>query len=238
MRVMTSVLPSPVMAAHHLRHHIDLPPRHHVQSHTTVFGSSTQVNLSDLAVQLHQISRHITPPFYITTCTITPIPRLLYPRYQSLVSIRNAMLPYSSLPSRKPNHIPSRCGGGRQFYVVYHHMCRAIYYSPIDVRRPPLGREVYDAAAFWAFSWARELRAERTRGASWIRSAHCFMKSCCVRLAKIRMCRRIRRLTRNKSCALALFSGSTFSAKYKKSLNTGLKACSSLIAGVPLVAIR
>jgi hypothetical protein len=44
--------------------------------------------------------------------------------------------------------------------------------------------------------------------------------------------------TLNKSAALALFSGSTFNAKYKKSLNTGDSSCSFLIWGVPFVAIN
>ncbi|KAI7341003.1 hypothetical protein KC340_g74 [Hortaea werneckii] len=45
-------------------------------------------------------------------------------------------------------------------------------------------------------------------------------------------------LTFNRSCALARFSGSTLRAKCKKSLKTGVRLCSSLMAGVPLVAIR
>ena len=98
-------------------------------------------------------------------------------------------------------------------------------------------REKGHDAPFWAFSCARAFRAERTRGASCMRSAHCFIKSCCMMLENLYR-RDVYKLTRNKSWALALFSGSTFKAKYKKSLKTGLNACSSLIAGVPLVAIR
>ena len=46
------------------------------------------------------------------------------------------------------------------------------------------------------------------------------------------------KLTFNKSCAEALFSGSTFSARCKKSLKIVERLCSSLMVGVPLVAIR
>lgn len=44
--------------------------------------------------------------------------------------------------------------------------------------------------------------------------------------------------TISKSCALALFSGSTLSAKLKKCLNVWLKLSTSLMSGVPLVAIK
>ena len=45
------------------------------------------------------------------------------------------------------------------------------------------------------------------------------------------------RLTRNRSLALARLSGSTLRAQYRKSLNTSDMFCSSLICGVPLVAM-
>jgi hypothetical protein len=58
-----------------------------------------------------------------------------------------------------------------------------MWYRAFSILRFGKG-ELQDAAAFWAFSWARAVRAERTSGASSMRSEHFFIKSCCRNISK------------------------------------------------------
>lgn len=64
------------------------------------------------------------------------------------------------------------------------------------------------------------------------------MKGCCLQCVSTASVNWSQEHTFSKSWAEALFSGSTFNARCKKSRKTGVKLCSSLIVGVPFVAIK
>ena len=87
------------------------------------------------------------------------------------------------------------------------------------------------------FSWARLRRADFTSGANAANGSAVWMNGCYSTVSNESFTRK-EELAFSKSKAEARFSGSTFRARFRKSLKTELRICSSFIFGVPFVAIR
>ena len=91
---------------------------------------------------------------------------------------------------------------------------------------------------FLRFSSALAFLADKTSGASVFKGSAVWMNGCYSSLAyNATEVYGTVELTTNRSCALARLSGSTLSENAKKSRNTGESWCSSLIVGVPFVAM-
>ena len=104
-----------------------------------------------------------------------------------------------------------------------------------------VGRARRENHPLFFLSSARARRAALTSGAREGRGSAVWMKGCWRGGQQGEQGKEMEMdagLTFNKSCALARFSGSTLRAKAKKSRKTGVRFCSSLISGVPLVAMR
>ena len=115
--------------------------------------------------------------------------------------------------------------------------CKVVAYHVFQEVVPFAGMARLGQLPRWARSWALLSLADLTSGAKLESGSHVCMKGCwkgqsssCIRDGQS--------LTCSRSCALALFSGSTFKAKYRKSLKTEDRLCSSRICGVPYLAIK
>lgn len=122
--------------------------------------------------------------------------------------------------------------------VVASTLSSCAFFCPafLDERHPRNDEERNYTPPFLRRSSARAFLADSTSGARVLSGSAVLMNGCCS-CQSLSKNRGLVQLTTKRSWALARLSGSTLSEKPKKSRNMGVRVCSSLIVGVPLVAI-